>query len=343
MSQIKTSSAGITDSQLIAQLNAIIQNIEDDDDTVAQQTATVTGLSEENNGSLNSIPELEDPSGTIDLKTMRQLCAAALMTLLNLKERQDTVSSGLAALRANAEYRQQVNQERIEKLEEQAEKAKHQSLLDKIKKAFSIIASALELLVAGLAIAATVACPNPATAIGATLLIASSIESIMSSASDGKLSIANACAQNAEAHGRNVTAASIAGSILTICIGLAGTLCSGVGAANSASMTSKLFSSGKQIANLSMNITTATVNIGASATGIAEAVNTRDVENIKADTKILEAVLSRLQIAQEFDTRQIEEILERCRAGVETVRNCLKSCNEALKSVATGSSAAVTA
>mgnify|MGYP001026745152 FL=1 len=293
---------------------------------------------------LDSLPSLSAPNDTIPMSVIMGLCEEAIMSMLGMEERKEAVSSGVATLQAHAEERKQINQERIEKLQEQAEKAEKQGFLDKLKQAFSIISCVIQAIAAVAVLASAVIAPNPASIIGAGLLIASTVETIMSTASDGKLSLQNGFAEAAKATGGNEQAAAICGMITSFAIGIAGSVLSGAGAAKTISDAAKLGEVSKltkfqQIMNNATNIVSAGTQAASSAVNITSAVYEKQIDEIKADSKLLEAILMRIQIAQDLDTKQIEKIMEKATAMAEGVKDVIDDCNSTMQSVLSGGSA----
>ena len=193
-------------------------------------------------------------------------------------------------------------------------------------------------------LASAVIAPNPASIIGAGLLIASTVETIMSTASDGKLSLQNGFAEAAKATGGNEQAAAICGMITSFAIGIVGSVLSGAGAAKTISDAAKLGEVSKltkfqQIMNNATNIVSAGTQAASSAVNITSAVYEKQIDEIKADSKLLEAILMRIQIAQDLDTKQIEKIMEKATAMAEGVKDVIDDCNSTMQSVLSGGSA----
>lgn len=237
------------------------------------------------------MPTLETPKLLDSLEVISTLSSEAIMTMLGFDERKSAVESGLTAIETRREQRAEYNKQKIEQLQEQAEKAKSKGLLDKIKEAFSYIGMALG------AIAAIGACltGNPLAIAGAALIMISLADQIASTASGGKVSIAAGFAKLAEATGGNQQAAAIAGQVFSMVIGLTGGILSGVGVAKSVADVKSAIGT----VNLATQVLSGVTTVANSSVSIASSFIERDIDNLKADQKLIEAILMRMQVAQE--------------------------------------------
>lgn len=273
------------------------------------------------------MPTLETPKLLDSLEVISTLSSEAIMTMLGFDERKSAVESGLTAIETRREQRAEYNKQKIEQLQEQAEKAKSKGLLDKIKEAFSYIGMALG------AIAAIGACltGNPLAIAGAALIMISLADQIASTASGGKVSIAAGFAKLAEATGGNQQAAAIAGQVFSMVIGLTGGILSGVGVAKSVADVKSAIGT----VNLATQVLSGVTTVANSSVSIASSFIERDIDNLKADQKLIEAILMRMQVAQEWDEEQIKKIMEKCQAMTEGVREILDDCNQSLATTMT--------
>ena len=298
--------------------------------------------------SLGDMPTLESPDNSIPMSVVMGLCDEAIMSMLGMDERKEAVSSGVATLQAHAEQRKEINEERIEKLQEQADKAEKQGILDKLKNVFSIISCVIQAVAAVAAVASAIIAPNPLSIAAAGLLIASTAETIMSTASDGKLSLQNGFAEAAKATGGNEQAAAISGMVFSMGIGVVGGILSGAGAAKSVSdiskvadMTTKVnqLSKFQQVMSTGTSVASGLTQVASSSVNIVSAVYEKQLTDIKADAKLLDAILMRIQAAQDMDTEQVEKIMEKTQTIAEGVKSCIDDCSSTMQSVLTGGSA----
>lgn len=289
---------------------------------------------------LNDIPKLAKPDGKfadMDFLSLSALSADAIMSMLGFEERKSAVDSGLSEIETKRQQRQEVNEKRIENLQKQAEKSEKSGLLDKIKEVFSYIGMALSALGALAGIAASIATGNVALGIGSAILLLSTVEQIMSAASDGKLSLANGFAEAARKTGGNEQAAQIAGMVFGVAFGLTGAaLSAGAGIHN---VVKQSLTALKQAANMVSNVVNLASSINSIATGavgVAKSVYDSQLTKLKAESADLQAILMRIQTASEMDTNLLKKILEKSQDMVEGVKEIMDGCNQSLGAVVTG-------
>ncbi len=306
------------------------------------QSASLTPEIKQLLSQLNEAPKLDAPSGNLaqaGFMELGALSADAIMTMLGFEERKSAVKSGISAIETHRQERAEVNQERIEKLEEQAEKAEKAGLLDKIKQVFSYIGMALGAIAAVASIAIGAMTGNALMIAGGALLMASMVDQIASAASDGKVSLAAGFAAAAKATGGNEQAASMAGSVFSMFLGLAGGLMSG-GAGIKSAVASGV--NAVKIANTvqtASNILNAANSVATGGLTIAKGVYDSQITNLQADSKMLEAILQRIQQASDMDTNQLKKIMERSQEAAGTVKEILQDCNQTLGAVVAGAPA----
>lgn len=316
-------------------------------DTTALQQAKKAGVSNTtdipdidqgfNLSSLSEKPSLKAPIATIgdssmSMAALSTLGTEAIMSLLGFEERTSAVNSGKASIEAHREEREAVNQQRIEKLQEQAEKLEKKGLLDTLKKAFSIIGCVLGAIASiGAAVIGGIT-GNPLMVIGAAMVMVTVVDQAVQLGTDGEKGIVQAIVAQAEKDGNDTKAASIAAQVMMLCIGIVGSLFSGgLGSSNLGAAT-QVFTTATNAAN--------GFNMAASgATQIASSVVDYKIENLRADGKELEAILMRIQMASEIDTQQIKDIMDRASNMAQAVNEILNSCNQSLRGVLTANAA----
>ena len=95
------------------------------------------------------LPDLEAPapksSATVSLSglTMSGLSLETLLDAVGFEQRRTETKAGMASLEARAQERAMANDEKLKSIQEQLEKAKSQSFLDGLLKAFKYIGMAL--------------------------------------------------------------------------------------------------------------------------------------------------------------------------------------------------------
>lgn len=292
---------------------------------------------------LLSGPTLEAPDSQfsqMSFPELSALCTEAILSMLGFEERKSAVDSGINAIETHRQQRAEVNQERIENLQEQAKKAEDNSLLSKIKEAFSYIGMALGAL-AGIGSFILGCCTgNPLLIAGGLMLTLSTAEQIMSTASDGKISLQGLGEYIIDKHGGNKEACMYTCMAITMAIGLIGAGLTAGGA--SGATLAKLSTNAQQITaafQTASNIMNAGNSIVTGSVNIAYAVNSAQLQNIKAEGLDIEAILQRIAVAMELDTEQIKKILEKSNDMAEGVKQILNDCNKTVGAVLTGAPA----
>ena len=287
-------------------------------------------------------PNLKAPEGGMPMSVIAGLSEEALMSMLGMEERKSAVTSGLESLRAKAEERREINQQKIELLQEQAEKAEENKVLAGIKKAFSIIGAVVGTIASIGSIVAGFCSANPLLVIGGALTLVASIDSMVSTATDGENSIASAVAKSLQENNNlDESAAKWIGVAVSMTIGITGAVMTGVGAYQLASEASTSVSQVNNIVSAASSIASGVVQTGQGAVQITEAVLNYKLSNLKADSKELEAILQRIQAASDIDIQLVESNLEKTQSLTENLKKTIEDCRMALNSILTGAPAAV--
>ena len=332
-------SEGVLGSQGTAGVNETTQS-----QTPSSHTGGVPDASAKDDlNTLLSGPTLEAPDGQfsqMSFPELSALCTEAILSMLGFEERKSAVNSGINAIETHRQQRAEVNQERIENLQEQAKKAEDNSLLSKIKEAFSYISMALGALAGIGSFILGCVTGNPLLIAGGLMLTLSTAEQIMSTATDGKISLQGLGEYIIEKHGGNKEACMYTCMAITMALGLAGAILTAGGASGSA--LANLSTSAQKItaiAQTTTNYINAATSIVSGSVNIAYAVNSAELQNIKAEGLDLEAILQSIAVAMELDTEQIKKILEKSNDMAEGVKQILNDCNKTVGAVLTGAPA----
>lgn len=282
---------------------------------------------------LSETPSLPVPrnSGASTLSIM-SMDEETLMMMLGTENAETMKQSSITSIKAKAAMRQSHNKTIIENLQKQAEKLENQSIWDKIAKAFKIIAA-----VAGIigGIAGAVFSGGSSLAIaGACIGVLLGVESIVSTATDGKIGLGALCSKifGEKAGPWVAMGITLALSIFTLGAGFAS---SAAAAPEKLEKLAKVVNMVKQVAN----ITSATGQVGAGVAGIGSAINRYDISNLKVSQKELEAMMMKLAQAMDTDTKFLEEMLEQSQSNVETVKEIIDTNAAATTAIATGAGA----
>ena len=278
----------------------------------------------------SGLPELDAPKASFSGSAIMNMSQEAMEAIMNMAEREMALDSGKTAIKARAERRKTVNEQRVNDLKEQVEKAEKSSFWDKLVGVFKAIGSIVGIIVGAVAMVAAVSTGNVVMGIGAGLLLLSSLDSAASAISGGKVSIAAGIASI----DKDSAVAKWIGLGISLAIGITGAIMTGVGAAQaSASLANSLSLTASKVGSAASGFT----QVVSGAGGIVSAVYKNDYENLNADIKKLQAILQRLKAADDSDTEQIKKILEKAQSVADGVNKMVDDCNETMHNLVAAS------
>lgn len=278
----------------------------------------------------SGLPELDAPKASFSGSAIMNMSQEAMEAIMNMAEREMALDSGKTAIKARAERRKTVNEQRVNDLKEQVEKAEKSSFWDKLVGVFKAIGSIVGIIVGAVAMVAAVSTGNVVMGIGAGLLLLSSLDSAASAISGGKVSIAAGIASI----DKDSAVAKWIGLGISLAIGITGAIMTGVGAAQaSASLANSLSLTASKLGSAASGFT----QVVSGAGGIVSAVYKNDYENLNADIKKLQAILQRLKAADDSDTEQIKKILEKAQSVADGVKKMVDDCNETMHNLVAAS------
>ena len=278
----------------------------------------------------SGLPELDAPKASFSGSAIMNMSQEAMEAIMNMAEREMALDSGKTAIKARAERRKTVNEQRVNDLKEQVEKAEKSSFWDKLVGVFKAIGSIVGIIVGAVAMVAAVSTGNVVMGIGAGRLLLSSLDSAASAISGGKVSIAAGIASI----DKDSAVAKWIGLGISLAIGITGAIMTGVGAAQaSASLANSLSLTASKVGSAASGFT----QVVSGAGGIVSAVDKNDYENLNADIKKLQAILQRLKAADDSDTEQIKKILEKAQSVADGVKKMVDDCNETMHNLVAAS------
>lgn len=321
-----------------------------------------------------TLPTLEKPAVT-DTFLAVGLCLGglsleALLEAVGAEQRHTETKAGMANMEARAQERANANAEKLEKVQEEVEKAKSKGFLDGLLKAFKYIGMALAAIGAVAMIAAGAA--GLAAGGSGALLIGLGIaslymlaDSITQEATGGKVGIGPgfAAGKIAEAAGADKTAVQwiqfsvdLAASIaMAVAGGLAAAGKIGSSAAKAtadvasnvvketAKTTARVSAKAVQrAASVASRVATAAggVNtIAQSATTIASAENEKSISFLQAERKRLDALLERIAQANNLDMEHLKAVMERAEQTLQQISDIVQEGAAANTALLTGSPA----
>ena len=264
----------------------------------------------------------------------------------------------MASLEARAQERAMANDEKLKSIQEQLEKAKSQSFLDGLLKAFKYIGMALA-AIGSVAMIAAGSVGLAAGGSGAALIavgaasLALLTSSIMEEASGGKagFSLSFITGKIMEACGASDTAiqwtkfavdlaTTIALTALTFGAGAAGA--AGKVAQTATKTVSDTAQTVQKAASWTARVATmagGANTIAQSATSIASAVNEKDISYLQAQQKHLQAILERIAMANELDLEHLKEVMRRSEQTLQTVSDIVQESVQANVAILSGNPA----
>ncbi|MDR2450679.1 MAG: type III secretion system translocon subunit SctE [Candidatus Accumulibacter sp.] len=276
---------------------------------------------------MNALPRLAVPflAGNISLEE--------LVKAVGMETRQVATKTGLETLKANAAETEEANQKKLDEIQTRLEKLREKEKLSPFMKALKWIGLALSAIAAVATIAVAVATANPLLIAGAAIMTAMVINSIVSEATDGEVSISAGVAALAKECGASEETAQWIGMGVEIGITLIGAALSfGAGFTSSAakalettSKTIQIVAKAAQAASLASGLTT----MAQGGLGIYDSVLSSDITKSKAAQKDLEAILARIAEAQDIETKFLESIMKRAEELLAAVQEIVQGNAEA--------------
>lgn len=280
-------------------------------------------------GKTSYLPTLAPPTaGGLSLETLAQM--------LSNEVRTQATKDGIASIEAKGQERAEANQKKLEEIMERLESMKSKSVLDIFKEIFSWVGMVVGAIASVATFAAGIATGNPLLIAGGAILMTMSVNSIVSKATDGKVSIGAGISEAFQAMGVDETVANYIGLGTELTITLVGVGLTLGGSFGSAATAAKAtLSKAVDLTLKAANITNSVVQMGSGATGIAGAVYDYRISTSYADTKELEAILERIQQAQDIELDFLKGVMERAQKLLEDVNNIVEDCTESQTAILT--------
>lgn len=277
------------------------------------------------------------------------LSLEVLIQAVGMEERATATKTGVESIKSKAQERDDANAKKMEEIQKRLEDMRSQSILQGFLKAFKIIGMILGAIAAVAIGAIGVATGNPLMIAAAVVMTAMTVNSIVSEATGGKVSIAAGVGAIAKACGASEETAQWIGFGVEMGISLVGcglSLGAGFGAAGAkavetAAKAGEVASKVVQIANMTARVSTiasAVNTVGAGVTQGVSAYYTYKTSMSQAQQKELEAILERIQQAISVEQDFLEAIMQRSQELLGDVSEIVKENAAAQTSVLTGSS-----
>lgn len=308
------------------------------------------------------LPVLSIPVGSMSLDS--------LMNAIGNEARRQACKDGVNSLELKAQQQKEVNDKQLEQLAKQLEEMQKKAVLNGFLKAFKIIGMIVGAIASAATIVAGALTGNPLLIAAGCIGMAMTVDTLVSTATDGKVSLMAGFEKLGKAMGMNDETAKwfafgMQMAIMVVAIGvslgagLAGTSSSAakVGA-DAAKVGTEVAKVGAQAAQVStqaaqtaqtaqkalniilnaqkiLNFTSAGLGVAQGATTVASAVVDYNVAQTKITTKELEAILERLRESIEMDRALVENEMERANDLMAKVTEIIKGCAETQAAILT--------
>ncbi|NCC04264.1 MAG: type III secretion system protein [Proteobacteria bacterium] len=309
------------------------------------------------------LPVLSIPVGSMSLDS--------LMNAIGNEARRQACKDGVNSLELKAQQQKEVNDKQLEQLAKQLEEMQKKAVLNGFLKAFKIIGMIVGAIASAATIVAGALTGNPLLIAAGCIGMAMTVDTLVSTATDGKVSLMAGFEKLGKAMGMNDETAKwfafgMQMAIMVVAIGvslgagLAGTSSSaakvGADAAKVGTEVAKVGAEvakvGAQAAQVStqaaqkalnviltaqkiLNFTSAGLGVAQGATTVASAVVDYNVAQTKITTKELEAILERLRESIEMDRALVENEMERANDLMAKVTEIIKGCAETQAAILT--------
>ena len=279
---------------------------------------------------IDELPHLAAPAGPLSLDT--------LLTAIGYETRQQTCRDGVNSIELKGEQQAEVNQKELDELKKQLEAMDKKGVCDGFLKAFSIIGTIVGAIASAASLIVGVATANPLLVAAGVIGITMTVDSALSTATNGKVCIAGGISAACEACGMDKEKAQIVGTAVSLAITLASVALNIGGAVAAGKAT--VDASAKIIQVLAKTSTISNIVSGANsmakgATTIASGVYSYQVSQSQAEVKELEAILERIRMAIEMEQDMVQNEMDRANELLEAVDAIVDACNKTQSTVLT--------
>ena len=264
--------------------------------------------------SSSDLPRLAPP-------TARGLSLETLAQMISNETRTHATKDGVASISARKKARR-ITARKSWKDHGSPRLHEIQGILDIFKKIFSWVGVILGAIASVATIVAGAATGNPLLSAGGAVMLTMAINSAVSMATDGKVSISAGIAAGLKALGVPEDIAGYVGMACELAITIVGIgLTMGGSSASAISSAKQTLSKVAETTLKVTNIASSVVQMGSGATNIAGSVYDYKISTSYADTKELEAILERIQQAQDMELDFLKGVMERAEKMLEDVNN----------------------
>jgi hypothetical protein len=321
---------GVTASQTAQTYS--IDEVMTDLDKVLDNILSSLNMPEAGTGASSNtgLPSLPAPAGPLSLDT--------LLSSIGDEVRRQTCRDGVNSIEMKAEKQAEVNQQELEELAKQLEKMKSKSVADGFLKAFQIIGMVVGAIASAASLVVGVATCNPLLIAGGVAALTMTVDSVLSTATDGKVCISSGISSLCEACGMDSETAqwvgmgvSMALNLATIALNIGGAARLGTMAIDTASKVMTVFSKTALISSIVGGVN----SVAKGGATIASGVYSYQIAESQASVKELEAILERIRTSIDMDKDMVEAEMQRANDLLAAVNEIVESCNATQTSVLT--------
>jgi hypothetical protein len=285
---------------------------------------------------------------TLPLPKIGGLSLEALVQAVGMDERAAATESGLESIKVRAQEREEINAKKMEEILKNLESMRSKGVLNGFLKAFKIIGMILGAVASIATIALGAVTGNPLLVAAGVVMAAMTVNSILSEATDGKVSIAAGVGAIAEACGASEQTAQWIGMAVEIGISLIGCAMSlgagfssaGAKAVETAAKAGEMAQKVTQIVAMTNKVVAVANGVNTVGQGLAQGVGAYydyRTTNSQAEQKELAAILERIQEAIAMEQDFMQAVMERSNELMGDVGEIVQQNAEAQTAVLTGS------
>ncbi|MEG2139972.1 MAG: type III secretion system translocon subunit SctE [Bilophila sp.] len=308
-----------TEAQIIQKMFAAVGHF------FSNATTSTSGV--KSTAPTDSLPTLPAPVGGLDLNN--------LMKALAFETRKQACKDGVNSLENRSKDQEQVGKEQLEELSKQIAAMEKKDFWGGILKIFQWIGTIIGVIASAATLVAGTLSANPALITAGVIGCVMAVESIVSQATDGKVSLLNGFTELFKACGMDEETAKIAGMVVQAVIMVATIAVSVASAVKSAAGTATQLSNAvlTKIMDITMksqrilNFTSAGLGVAQGSLGIANAVFQNEADKAKASSKELEALMEQVRQAFENEQTLLKNEMERVASLMEKTTELVKDCN----------------
>lgn len=279
------------------------------------------------NSAKSSLPDLPVPTGPLNLNT--------LMKALAFDTRKQACKDGIDSLENRSKDQAELGKAQLDELAKQISAMEKKDFWGGILKVFQWIGALIGVIASAASLVAGALTANPALIAAGVIGCIMATESIISMATDGKVSLLNgftelfkACGMEEETAQKWAMGVQALITVATIAVSVAAAVSKVPGKAVELSSTvlEKIFTISMKC-QMGLNITSAGLAGVQGSLGIANSIFQSDADHTKANSKELEALMEQVRMAFEAEQGLLKSEMERISVLMEKTTELVNDCN----------------